>query len=150
MYIIQDKLKTPPRTGGTYLRRKATEVDLSLLEQMGEIDGISIRQLVETINHRIVHYDTKKNMISQWHFWRLKDSADKSTLDVIFKESIIPSLQEDFYIDLDYKNWEKLYDVLGDGFIKKKICSGKNKIFYRVKNEFDYNQFLKHFKKCFE
>ncbi|MDD3602001.1 MAG: hypothetical protein PHZ17_01640 [Sulfurovum sp.] len=140
---MQSRLSVPPRAGGTYLRRKATEVDLSLLEQIGEIDGIDIKQLIETINDRIVHFDTEENRISQWHFWRLENSTDKSTLDEIFKESIIPSLEEDFYVDLDYKNWKKVYDVLGDGFIEKEMSYEKGMFVYSIKNEFDYSLLLR-------
>ena len=139
----QDELRIPARTGKSYIRRKSMQVDMCQLEELDDIDGINIKQLIAIINSRIVDIDKKENMISHEHFMCLKkisNDIQKSKLDTIFKFNIIPSLEDDFYVDLDYDNWEKIYKVLGEGFIEKHFLSKEKKYVYKVKSIFDYSK----------
>ncbi|MFA6684301.1 MAG: hypothetical protein WCS26_03475, partial [Arcobacteraceae bacterium] len=88
------------------------------------------------------------------YFMSLKDKSGneaKIELDNIFRNKIIPLLQEYFYDD-----WEKILMVLGkDGFIEKidiepTIFSYRNDDYieerqsiYKIKREFDYSEFVK-------
>jgi 5-methylcytosine-specific restriction protein B len=77
---------------------------------VGEID---IKLLLETINKRIEYLYDRDHTIGHAYFMSLKDiekEEDKKVeLDNIFRNKIIPLLQEYFYDD-----WEKIQIVLGD------------------------------------
>ena len=72
----------------------------------------------------------------------------KAELENIFRNKIIPLLQEYFYDD-----WEKVLMVLGDGFVEKEILKDdifdykaddyleEEKATYSIKKEFDFSKF---------
>lgn len=99
----------------TALRRRFefTEMmpDLTILEQINDVDGINIQSLLESINKRIEYLYDRDHTIGHAYFMDLKvDSKNNiTTLSNIFKNKIIPLLQEYFYDD-----WEKIRLVLGD------------------------------------
>ena len=76
------------------------------------VDGVNIKELLETINKRIEYLYDRDHTIGHAYFMSLKDEKlkdKKSELDNIFRNKIIPLLQEYFYDD-----WEKIQIVLGD------------------------------------
>ena len=73
------------------------------------IEGINIGKMLKTINDRIEYLYDRDHTIGHAYFMSLKDSADISELASIFKNKILPLLQEYFYDD-----WEKIRLVLGD------------------------------------
>ena len=73
------------------------------------VEGVSIKDIFVKINKRIsVLYD-REHAIGHAYFMPLKQCPDLPTLAGIFKDSIIPLLQEYFYEDYD-----KIRLVLGD------------------------------------
>ena len=70
---------------------------------------IDFTAMLKTINERIEYLYDRDHTIGHAYFMSLKDSADISELASIFKNKIVPLLQEYFYDD-----WEKIRLVLGD------------------------------------
>ncbi len=100
----------------TALRRRFefTEMmpDLEIVGELDSIDGINIRLLLEKINQRIEYLYDRDHQIGHAYFMSLIDKSGaeaKKELDNIFRNKIIPLLQEYFYDD-----WEKIQMVLGD------------------------------------
>ena len=99
--------------------------------KVGEID---IKSLLETINKRIEYLYDRDHTIGHAYFMSLKDEKTtdkKAELDNIFRNKIIPLLQEYFYDD-----WEKIQIVLGDHI--NQFCSAKKENqtkFYDKENE---------------
>jgi len=77
-----------------------------------EIDGISLSEVLTTINERIEVLVDRDHTIGHSY---LMDVDSKESLRLAFKDKIIPLLQEYFYGD-----YGKIGLVLGDGFVKKK------------------------------
>ncbi|MBP3951946.1 AAA family ATPase [Halalkalibacter suaedae] len=96
----------------TALRRRFRFIEM--LPDVGALDGIvvngvNIRRLLETMNKRIeVLYD-REHTIGHAYFIELKDSPDLSKLARIFKNAVLPLLQEYFYED-----YRKIQLILGD------------------------------------
>ena len=96
----------------TALRRRFEFVEM--MPQYDElkkitIEGINIGEMLEAINERIEYLYDRDHAIGHAYFISLKDDADISELASIFKNKILPLLQEYFYDD-----WEKIRLVLGD------------------------------------
>lgn len=70
------------------------------------VDGVNLRRLLEVMNERIEFILDRDHTIGHSYFIRCKNCADISR---VFKENIIPLLQEYFYND-----WEKIRLVLGE------------------------------------
>ena len=115
------------------------------------IEGINIGEMLKTINERIEYLYDRDHTIGHAYFMSLKDGADISELALIFKNKILPLLQEYFYDD-----WEKIRLVLGDSqFIKEKKPSSdlfksgtdyiNDKILYEIDKEafYDKQNYLK-------
>lgn len=122
----------------------------SLLKNL-VVDGIKIDKLLETINKRVEYLYDKDHTIGHAYFMSLKENPSLYELENIFRNRIIPLLQEYFYDD-----WEKIRVVLGDGFVEK--LEVKSDIFdddlikdseyledekynYIIKQEFDFERF---------
>ena len=75
------------------------------------VEKISIYKLLETINKRVEYLYDRDHTIGHAYFMDLKEEGKDNlpTLSNIFKNKIIPLLQEYFYDD-----WEKISLVLGD------------------------------------
>jgi len=74
------------------------------------INNVNLRRLLYKINQRIEYLYDRDHTIGHAYFMELKeDDSDINTLSNIFKNKIIPLLQEYFYDD-----WEKIRLVLGD------------------------------------
>ena len=107
------------------------------------IEGINIGEMLKTINDRIEYLYDRDHTIGHAYFI---DVADIGTLANVFKNKILPLLQEYFYDD-----WEKIRLVLGDSqFIKEKkpanalFKSGtdyiNDKILYEIDKEAFYDE----------
>ena len=116
----------------TALRRRFEFVemmpDVELLDF--EVEGISLKELVTTINARVEYLYDRDHTIGHAYFMELDENSSLSDLDTIFKNKIIPLLQEYFYDD-----WEKILLVLNDGFIERKVQKA-NKIFDKIDDEY--------------
>lgn len=102
----------------TALRRrfKFTEMmpDSSMLANV-VIDGVNISAMLTAINERIEAIYDRDHQIGHAYFLELMDSETIEKLSNIFRDSILPLLQEYFYDD-----WEKIDAVLnGNGFVVK-------------------------------
>ena len=74
-----------------------------------EVDGLSIGKLLDTMNRRIEALYDREHTIGHAYFMPLKNSRTLDTLGEIFKNKILPLLQEYFYED-----YKKIRLVLGD------------------------------------
>ena len=112
------------------------------------IEGINIGEMLKTINDRIEYLYDRDHTIGHAYFINV---SDMETLAKVFKNKILPLLQEYFYDD-----WEKIRLVLGDSqFIKEKkpanalFKSGtdyiNDKILYEIDKEafYDKQNYLK-------
>ena len=118
------------------------------------VEGINIKSMLEKINQRIEYLYDRDHTIGHAYFMSLDDEKitdKKAELDNIFRNKIIPLLQEYFYDD-----WEKIRMVLGDGFIDRtesksdifddefKISdylADEQKFIYSIKNDFNFSKF---------
>ncbi|MDX9813107.1 MAG: AAA family ATPase [Sulfurimonadaceae bacterium] len=112
-----------------------------------EVEGINIKNLLETINKRVEYLYDKDHTIGHAYFMSLKENPTLYELENIFRNKIIPLLQEYFYDD-----WEKIRVVLGDGFVEKEVVNPDifdedseyledEKYNYIIKQEFDFERF---------
>ena len=93
-----------------------------------ELCGVKLGDLLTTINQRIVALKDREHQIGHSYFMGLETDSD---LKDVFKDKIIPLLQEYFYGD-----YKKIYYVLGPGFVEKKT----EKTIFAVENP-DYDEF---------
>jgi 5-methylcytosine-specific restriction protein B len=95
------------------LRRRFEFIEMmpeySVLEGVSDIEGINIRQLLETINQRIELLYDREHMIGHSFFLPLKETPTMANLAHIFELQILPLLEEYFFED-----WERVGQVLGD------------------------------------
>ena len=131
-----------------------------------EVEGINIQNMLEMINKRIEYLYDRDHTIGHSYFMSLisiKEKGKKENLsekemkeklkeelDNIFRNKIIPLLQEYFYDD-----YEKILMVLGGGFFEKEkltsdIFSYRNddyleedKNIYKIKEKFEADDYLK-------
>ena len=112
------------------------------------IEGINVGEMLKTINERIEYLYDRDHTIGHAYFINV---SDIKTLANVFKNKILPLLQEYFYDD-----WEKIRLVLGDSqFIKEKKPSSdlfksgtdyiNDKILYEIDKEafYDKQNYLK-------
>ena len=101
----------------TALRRRFSFKEImpnpSLLENI-EFDGFNLKEVLETINERIEFLLDRDHTIGHSYFMDL-ESGDTDGLEEIFKNKVIPLLQEYFYHD-----YEKIALILGSGFVTVK------------------------------
>ncbi len=104
----------------TALRRrfvfKEVMPDAELLERI-TYDGFNLKEVLETINGRIEALLDRDHTIGHSYYIQL-ESNDTDGLLNVFKNSMIPLLQEYFYND-----YEKIALVLGSGFVKEKTLN---------------------------
>ena len=119
--------------------------DIKIIKN-GDGADIKLNEMLKTINDRIEYLYDRDHTIGHAYFMSLKDGADIEELASIFKNKILPLLQEYFYDD-----WEKIRLVLGDSqFIKEKkpanalFKSGtdyiNDKILYKIDKEAFYDE----------
>jgi 5-methylcytosine-specific restriction endonuclease McrBC GTP-binding regulatory subunit McrB len=78
------------------------------------IDGIEIQKMLETINNRIEALYDREHTIGHAFFMKLKNKPTINELASIFRNKILPLLEEYFFED-----WEKITQVLGKSGIYK-------------------------------
>lgn len=95
------------------LRRRFSFIEMlpdsDIVEQNIQIDSIDLKKLFETINRRIEYLLDKDHMIGHSYFLKIKENPSLESLGLLFKNEIIPLLNEYFYGD-----FEKIQLVLGD------------------------------------
>jgi hypothetical protein len=97
-----EMMPQPELLGTIKIKYKDKDIDPKEIE-------IDFTAMLKTINERIEYLYDRDHAIGHAYFMSLKDSADISELASIFKNKILPLLQEYFYDD-----WEKIRLVLGD------------------------------------
>lgn len=102
------------------LRRRFTFVEMppkhELLSDI-EIDGLNIGELLKVMNQRIEILLDRDHCMGHANFMSLKNEPSLETLSNIFKQKVIPQLQEYFFDD-----WSKINMVLNaNGMLKPKV-----------------------------
>ncbi len=97
----------------------------SLLSNI-RFDDFTLEEVLKTINTRIEALLDRDHTIGHSYFIKL-ESGDTNGLLNVFKNNIIPLLQEYFYAD-----YEKIALVLGNGFVKEK--ASQKDIFPKINN----------------
>lgn len=115
------------------LRRRFTFIEMppqpNLLKDVS-VDGVDIERLLTVINQRIEILIDRDHCIGHANFMVLKEQPTLEKLAHIFKQKIIPQLQEYFFDD-----WAKINLVLnGNGVLKPKPVE-KSVIFPNVDSE---------------
>ena len=97
----------------TALRRRFSFLEMmpdsSLLKE-NEVEGMNLKEVLNTINDRIEILIDRDHTIGHSYFMNIKTTE---ALRLAFKDKIVPLLQEYFYGD-----YGKIGLVLGDGFVK--------------------------------
>jgi hypothetical protein len=83
-----------------------------------ECDGVNLKLLLEKINDRLTALKDRDHTIGHAWLWNL---TTIDSLRFVFKDKIIPLLQEFFYND-----YEKLGLLLGERFIQTEIIANNN------------------------
>jgi len=99
----------------TALRRRFQFIEImpdsDLLEEKTELDiPLMLGSILSVINSRIEYLYDRDHTIGHAYFIGIKNKSD---LDLVMKDKIIPLLQEYFYDD-----WDKIQMVLGDHFLQ--------------------------------
>lgn len=115
------------------LRRRFTFIEMPPRPESLEgvnVDGIDIKRLLTVINQRIEALLDRDHCIGHANFMHLKEQPTLNNLSAIFKQKIIPQLQEYFFDD-----WAKINLVLnGNGMLQSKLIE-KSAIFPNVDSE---------------
>lgn len=102
--------------------------EISILEDFF-VEDLCVSDILDTINKRITVLYDREHTIGHAYFMPLKVNTTIETLATIFKNNIIPLLQEYFYED-----YEKIRLVLGDN--KKGLESEQ----FIIKKSIDYSE----------
>jgi len=97
----------------TALRRRFSFLEMmpdSSLLKDNEVEGMNLKEVLNTINDRIEILIDRDHTIGHSYFMNIKTTE---ALRLAFKDKIVPLLQEYFYCD-----YGKIGLVLGDGFVK--------------------------------
>lgn len=112
--------------------------------QLTKGDPIDLKEVLEKINDRIIVLKDREHQIGHSYFMghdeKNEDGSDKyqnkeEWLTNVFKDKIIPLLQEYFYGD-----YKKIYYVLGEEFVRK-VAENKSDIFsVEIDDDFDLDE----------
>lgn len=101
----------------TALRRRFSFSEImpnpDLLEEI-QFKGFNLSEVLRTINERIQVLLDRDHTIGHSYFLKIKN-GDTDSLKSVFKNNILPLLQEYFYHD-----YEKIALILGEGFVRLK------------------------------
>ena len=81
------------------------------------VDGIDLGKMLEKINERIEVLFDREHTIGHAYFIKLKETRSIEALGNVFKNKILPLLQEYFYDD-----YEKIRLILGDNQVDDESC----------------------------
>lgn len=113
----------------TALRRRFDFIEMmpqpELLSSI-QIDGINIQKLLEAINQNIEAVYDREHTIGHAFFMELKDKPTMEDLERIFKNKILPLLEEYFFED-----WENITKVLGESDFYQSNTHGTRKTYSR-------------------
>lgn len=101
----------------TALRRRFDFVEMmpqSDLIKAGVVDGVDVKKLLTKMNERIECLYDREHTIGHAFFMKLTDASKITDLARIFKNNILPLLEEYFFED-----WEKISQVLGKSGVYK-------------------------------
>jgi 5-methylcytosine-specific restriction endonuclease McrBC GTP-binding regulatory subunit McrB len=102
----------------TALRRRFAfieiEPDPALLPE--DVGGINLRRLLSTINSRLERLTDRDHRIGHAYFINVTDDDTVGELRAIFRNQMIPLMQEYFYGD-----WSRIGLVLGSRFITAEV-----------------------------
>jgi dynein-related subfamily AAA family protein len=73
------------------------------------VEGIEIKCLLDTVNHRISILYDREHLIGHSFFMKLTSNSSVADLRRIFERNILPTLEEYFFED-----WNRIRQVLGD------------------------------------
>lgn len=94
------------------LRRRFTFIEVppnpELLDEI-QVEGIAIDELLDVMNQRIAVLLDRDHCLGHAYFMALKDEPTLERLEGIFREQILPLLQEYFFED-----WQRIQWVLND------------------------------------
>lgn len=76
------------------------------------VEGVDLVRMLKTINHRIEHLYDREHTIGHSFFMGLTVESTLADLALIFKNNVLPLLEEYFYED-----WEKIGKILGNSGI---------------------------------
>lgn len=115
------------------LRRRFTFIEMppkpELLNEI-EVEGLNIGELLKVINQRIEVLLDRDHCIGHANFMNLKKQPTLENLTLIFKQKIIPQLQEYFFDD-----WSKINMLLNaNGMLKPKAIE-RSVLFPNVDSE---------------
>lgn len=120
----------------TALRRRFSFEEMlpkyDLDETKFKIEGYAVNDILKTINNRIEKLLDKDHLIGHSYFMNIQTVEE---LEVVFKNKVIPLLQEYFYGD-----YGKIGLVIGNGFVRKIEWNGDNLFAdfdYENKSDFD-------------
>lgn len=117
------------------LRRRFTFVEMppkaKLLNDVS-VEGLNIGKLLEVINQRIEVLLDRDHCIGHANFMTLKKDPSLTNLAQIFKQKIIPQLQEYFFDD-----WSKINMVLNANGMLRSNGIDKSALFPNVAHESD-------------
>jgi 5-methylcytosine-specific restriction protein B len=102
----------------TALRRRFEFIEMMPdpdLLMVRKVEGVDVVRLLKAINMRIEHLYDREHMIGHSFFMGLADNASLADLAVIFRNNVLPLLEEYFYED-----WEKISKILGKSGIYEK------------------------------
>ncbi len=117
------------------LRRRFTFIEMppkpELLNEI-EVEGLNISELLKVINQRIEVLLDRDHCIGHANFMNLKKQPTLENLTLIFKQKIIPQLQEYFFDD-----WSKINMVLNaNGMLNAKPVE-RSVLFPNVESDSD-------------
>lgn len=99
----------------TALRRRFDFIEMmprADLIKVSDIDGVDIKKLLTKINERIEALYDREHTIGHAFFMKLTEKSNVDELAKIFRNNILPLLEEYFFED-----WEKISQVLGKSAI---------------------------------
>ncbi len=98
-------------------RELAPQADLLDFDFEGDIE---LDEMLRTINRRLERLYDRDHCIGHAYFYALRDNPTLAALKHVFRNKLIPLLQEYFYGD-----WGKIGLVLGRDFVRKRDAAGK-------------------------